>query len=82
LWANRDACLVEVSISIPIVTTRTSFRPEIAVQPCDLTENVRSLEARLRAAEPEQLTAEEEQALESLLRTVHRLTMPSLNGGD
>jgi hypothetical protein len=36
----------------------------------------------LRAADPAQLTADEERALESLLRTVNRLTLPTLNGCD
>jgi hypothetical protein len=56
------------------------FRPEIGVRPPDLTERVRTLEARLRATQPSQLTADEERALQSLLWTVHRLTAPSLSG--
>ena len=56
------------------------FRPEIAPRPCDLTERVRTLEATLRATQPDQLSVDEERALESLLQTVHRLTEPSLSG--
>ena len=83
MWAFGDVWTGRVGISIPIVSAQTRIRPEIAVlgRPCDLTENVRSLEARLRAADPQLLTAEEEHALEALLRTVNRLT-PTLTGCD
>jgi hypothetical protein len=40
------------------------------------------LEARLRAADPAQLTIEEEGALASLLRTVNRLTLPPVTERD
>ena len=86
LWAFGDARVGRVCISLPIVTAqaKAKIRPEIAAlgRPCDLTEDLRLLEARLRAADPQLLTAEEGQALESLLRTVNRLTLPTLNRGD
>ncbi|HEY3062314.1 MAG TPA: hypothetical protein VGL99_25360 [Chloroflexota bacterium] len=60
---------------------RLSFRTEITrSRPADLAEKVRSLEARLRATPPGQLTAEEAHALHSLLQTVDQLTEPSLSG--
>ncbi len=62
--------------------SKLRFRPEIALRPADLTETLRSLEARLRTSEPDQLTAEEQRALTALLRTVHQLTEPSRFGSD
>ena len=61
------------------MTTRIGFRPEIAAlaRPCDLTENLRLLDARLRGTAAEQLTAEEAAALASLLQTVSRLAKPT-----
>ena len=55
---------------------RESFLTEIArPRPADLTERVRLLEARLRETQPSHLSVEEQDALQGLLRTVHRLTL-------
>jgi hypothetical protein len=58
-----------------------SFRTEITrPRPAELTERLRSLEARLRDTQPNQLTAEEAHALQGLLQTITHLTEPSLSG--
>jgi len=56
------------------------FRSGTAAPANDLAEPVRTLEACLRNTRPRDLSAEEAQALQGLLQTVHQLTLPSLNG--